>query len=97
MRLVLIGAHYFERNYAEALIVARSAIRDYPDFALPYRWEAASLGQLGRAEEADQALRRAIAVSPVAFAFYVQTRQPWWRAEDHKHMLDGLRKAGLQG
>jgi adenylate cyclase len=96
IRLILLAAYYFERNYSEALAVCRSAIRDYPDFVLQYRWEAASLGQLGRTEEANRALRRAITLSSAAFDFYARNRQPWWRAEEHEHMLEGLRKAGWQ-
>jgi len=28
---------------------------------------------------------------------YVRKRVPWFRPEDHAHLLDGLRKAGWQG
>jgi len=68
-----------------------------PNNPLPYRWLAASLGQLGRADEAQAALHKAVAVAPRTFDFYVHTRPPWMRPEDHAHLLDGLRKAGWQG
>jgi adenylate cyclase len=96
VRLVVTISHYFERDYAGALAVARSAVRDYPDFPQTYRYVAASLGQLGRADEARAALQQAMAVSPAAFNFLVVSRPPWFRSEDHEHMLDGLRKAGWQ-
>ena len=47
--------------------------------------------------DANDALRRAMAISPSSFGFYVRSRPPWFRPEDYEHMLDGLRKAGWLG
>ena len=94
--IILAGltiSHYFERDYSATVEAAHRTIRDYPEFNSPYRWLAASLGQLGRGD-AGSALRKAIEVSPQSFDFYVHSRPPWFRAGDHEHMLDGLRKAG---
>jgi adenylate cyclase len=88
---------YFCRDYVAAVEVAKRAIRSYPDFPNPYRWLAAALGQLGRIEEAKEALQQAIAIVPGAFERTVWGRVPWMRPEDHAHMLEGLRKAGWQG
>jgi adenylate cyclase len=88
---------YFSREYAAAVEVAKRAIRSYPDFPQPYRWLAAALGQFGRTEEAKEALEKAIAIVPASFEMYVRGRVPWMRAEDHTHMLEGLRKAGWRG
>jgi adenylate cyclase len=85
---------YFSREYAAAVEVAKRAIRSYPDFPNTYRWLAAALGQLGRTEEAKEALEKAIAVLPASFETYVRGRVPWMRPEDHAHMVEGLRKAG---
>ena len=85
---------YFSRDYAAAVEVAKRAIRSYPEYPLPYRWLAAALGQLGRIEEAKEALEKAIGVAPGSFDMYVRGRVPWMRPEDHAHMLEGLRKAG---
>jgi adenylate cyclase len=57
-------SYYFEREYASAAEAARHAIAQHPEFPLTYRWLAAVLGQLNRADEAGDALRRAIEVSP---------------------------------
>jgi adenylate cyclase len=86
--------HYFAREYGVAVETARRAIRSYPDYPLPYRWLAAALGQLGRTEDAREALNKAIAISPSSFEMYVRGRVPWMRPEDYAHMLEGLRKAG---
>lgn len=90
-------AHYFCRDYEGTIEAAERAIRSFPDFPSPYRWLAAALGELGRTAEAKAALEKAITVSPASFEFQVRDRPPWFRPEDHAHMLDGLRKAGWQG
>ncbi len=90
-------AHYFCRDYEATVEAAERAIRSFPDFASPYRWFAAALGELGRTAEAKEALEKAIAVSPASFDFQVRERPLWFRPEDHAHMLDGLRKAGWEG
>jgi adenylate cyclase len=58
---------------------------------------AASLGQLGRREEARRTLEIAMTLTPESLRRYTEARPPWLRPEDHEHMLDGLRKAGWQG
>jgi adenylate cyclase len=87
-------AQYFSDDYDATVETARQVIRSYPDYPLAYRWLAAALGQLGRTEEARQALEKAIAVAPASLDIYVRNRVPWIRPEDHAHMLEGLRKAG---
>jgi adenylate cyclase len=89
-------AHYFCRNYEASVEAAERAIRSFPTFPSPYRWLAAALGELGRTAEAKAALEKAIAVSPDQFDFQVRERPPWFRPEEHTHMLDGLRKAGWE-
>jgi adenylate cyclase len=90
-------AHYFSRDYRAAVEAAELAIRSFPDFPSSYRWLAAALGELGRVDEAKVALTKAMAVSRAAFAFQVTERPPWFRSDDHAHMLEGLRKAGWDG
>jgi len=93
----IAAAHYFCREYEAAAAAAKRVIRSYPEFPLSHRWLAAALGQLGRAQEARQALDRAVAIAPASFDVYVRGRAPWWRPEDHAHVLEGLGKAGWVG
>ena len=72
-------------------------IRSFPDFPPPYRELARALGQLGRIEEAKQALEKALALAPASFDMYARQRRPWQRPEDHAHLVEGLRKAGWEG
>ena len=82
--------------YEDAIEALNQLIRSSPEFPLPYRWLAAALGQLGRTEEASAALEKAMTIAPESFDMFVHGRVPWFRPEDHAHMLEGLRKAGWQ-
>jgi adenylate cyclase len=96
LRLVA-QSYYFERNFESAVEAAKRAVAFQPDNPMPYRWLAASLGQVGRLPEAREALRRAVELSPDTFDIYVRNRPPWFRPQDHELMLEGLLKAGWQG
>jgi adenylate cyclase len=88
---------YFSRAYEDAVAAANNAVRAFPEWPQSYRFRAAALGQLGRTEEAKLALEKAIVIAPAAFDMYVRGRPPWYRSEDHAHLLEGLRKAGWEG
>jgi adenylate cyclase len=88
-------ALYYSEEYQAAVEAANPAIRSYPNYPNAYRWLAAALGQLGQIEEAKRALQKAIAIAPAAFDMYVRGRVPWRRPENHAHMIEGLRKAGM--
>jgi adenylate cyclase len=90
-------SYFFERNYSAAETTARRLIREYPEFSRPRITLAASLGQLGREEEARVALDAAIATSLPILRFMTTKGQSHWRPEDLEHLLDGLRKAGWTG
>jgi len=81
----------------EAIEAAKQLIRSSPDFPMIYRWPAAALGQLGRTAEAKESLDKAVSLAPSAFDMYVRNRVPWFRAEDHAHLVEGLRQAGWEG
>jgi adenylate cyclase len=88
---------YFAREYENVIDAAKRLIRSYPDFPMIYRWPAAALGQLGRTSEAKEWLEKAISAAPAALNMYVRSRVPWFRPEDHAHLVEGLRKAGWEG
>jgi adenylate cyclase len=95
--LQIAASYYLEGDYAAAADAAERCIAAYPRLYTSYYFLAASLGQLGRREEAGAALRKSIDISPEAFHRYVDERLSRYRPEDHEHLLDGLRKAGWQG
>jgi adenylate cyclase len=87
---------YMLGDYAGSIDAARQALRANPDQSLSYRWLVASLGQLGRVEEARAVIRAAAPrVAPVSFDLYATKRGPWLREQDHARLLEGLRKAGV--
>jgi adenylate cyclase len=88
---------YHERDYLAAEATTRRAVRAYPEHPRSYLLLAATLGQLGHADEARATLDAAIALSPSYVKLKTDGRAPYYRPEDYKHMLDGLRKAGWQG
>jgi adenylate cyclase len=95
-------SYYYEGDYASAAeaakrTLARYPIARYPNNVIPYHWLAAALGQLGRTDEAREALHTAATTDPRVFDRFVLNRVPWHPPEDYEHMLDGLRKAGWQG
>jgi adenylate cyclase len=95
---MLIGvSYYFERDYQNALEALERTISRHPEYPPTYRHLAATYGQLGHLEEANDALQLATSLSPTSFDFYVSARPPWFPSSDYEHMLDGLRKAGWQG
>jgi adenylate cyclase len=96
-RLQHVGlGYYFARAYEDALAAFEQAMRSFPELPGTYTWLPAVLGQLGRAEEARQALESAIRIAPAAFNRNVRW-QGSFRPEDHAHLLEGLRKAGWKG
>jgi adenylate cyclase len=94
---LLAHCYYFERDYSAAEATARRLIRKYPEFSRPRVTLAASLGQLGRVDEARAALEAAIATSLPILRFMTTKGLSHWRPEDLEHLLDGLRRAGWNG
>jgi adenylate cyclase len=86
---------YFLGDYTGAVDTLREVARLNPKHLHVDRFCAASLAQLGRSEEAKQALQKAFEVSPAFTERVARHRPPWMRPEDYAHLLDGLRKAGL--
>jgi Flp pilus assembly protein TadD len=93
----LAMTYYLEGDYILAAETGERTVARYPDMPQPYRWLAASLGQLGEIHKARAALRKALEVSAEAFEEYVRRCPPWYRIEDYERVLEGLRKAGWSG
>lgn len=90
------GSYYFECDYENAALTAEEAVRISPRSPLPYKWLAASFGQLGRDAEAKAALQILAGIGSGLVEHQIRHRPPHWRSIDHKHFLEGLRKAGWQ-
>jgi adenylate cyclase len=93
--LWVVATHLYASDFQAAVDAANRLIRFRPDKSNAYRLKAAALGQLGQIQEASEALKMAIEVSPQNFEYFVRTRPTWMRAVDHDLQIEGLRKAGL--
>jgi adenylate cyclase len=95
IRLSQIAASfYFEKDYENAERVARRTIQEHPTVPMAYRWLAASLGQLRRFAEGARVVANLRHTYASSLAMYVNRPPPYFRIDDHQHMMDGLAKAG---
>jgi serine/threonine protein kinase len=85
---------YRQGAYRDALGFARK-------FDLPSHWGthvviAAACGQLGERDAAGKALRDLLKLRPNVAATVRKEFEKWWEPEYVEHLIDGLRKAGLE-
>jgi TolB-like protein/class 3 adenylate cyclase len=85
---------YRKRNYRSALASALKV--NMPAYHWPYVYLAAVYGQLGEQQRATAALRELDALVPNFGTIAREEFGKWLDAELTEHLLDGLRKAGLQ-
>jgi adenylate cyclase len=87
-------ACYLARRYDEALVHAMDVVGTRPSWWLGQLIFCATLAQLGRYDEAAQALEN---VKPMRLRMNASTLGilPFACATDRQHLVDGLRKAGL--
>jgi adenylate cyclase len=95
---VLSMLHYLARNYAEAAEAARIAVQRAPQYPAGWRELAAALGQLGRLDEARDALAKFLLLSPGLSSEQAMRASTGFRDEAvFQHSVEGLRKAGWMG
>ena len=88
-------AHFSAERYEQALDWARRALAHDPRDDLAYRSLAASYAQLGRPEEAQDALEEELRLDPGLSLRKVRQQNPTTDPDFLARWLDGLRKAGL--
>jgi TolB-like protein/class 3 adenylate cyclase/Flp pilus assembly protein TadD len=93
-------ALFGEQDYPAAAENAKIATDKNPDDQVPFLLLAASLGQMGRVDEAGSALERYDELvtkygGRIATASSLDGLLKFQRVEDRDRLLDGLRKAGL--
>ena len=57
---------------------------------------AAALGQLGQREAALRAVQELLALRPDIATSVRRDYAKWWNSEQVEHLIEGLRKAGLE-
>jgi len=81
-------------RHRQAAITARQVVRQYRSHPIAYRWLAASLGQLGRTEEARDALQTLQTILAVFVRDVCEAAAEILQVSNTRRMLEGLRKAG---
>jgi hypothetical protein len=91
----LAGSYYLSGRYADAITAGRRGYALKPDYVAPLRYVVAALGQLGRGSEAAEfvSLLKQSDGDLAGMERYLGR----YYVDDGalKHILDGLRKAGL--
>jgi len=85
---------YRKRDYRGALDAAQKI--NMPGFWRTHLALAAAYGQLGEREAAGNAVQELLTIKPDFAATGREELGKWWDAELIEHLIDGLRKAGLE-
>ena len=93
----LSSGHYLERNYEKAAEVASFAVQRGPNYPIGWRCLANALGQLGRLDEAREALEQFLARVPGFTEQTARSVMPFRDEAVFQHWLEGLRNAGWEG
>jgi adenylate cyclase len=92
----LAAAHYQMRHYEQAVEIGRRSWTLNRNWPIGLRYVVAGLAQLGRLEEARAALAELKKLDPNLASFERLARRLFTDSASVDHILDGLRKAGMQ-
>ncbi len=90
-------SHFLLRKFEDAILVTGKSLRADPGNVRAHHRLVASLGHLGRIEEASAALRELLRWQPDFSKDYIDAAYPFKNPEHHDLILEGLRKAGWEG
>jgi hypothetical protein len=85
---------YRKNDYRDALDVALKI--NMPGFWRTHLALAAAYGQLGEQEAASNAVRELLSIRPDFAVVAREELGKWWDPELIEHLIEGLRKAGLE-
>ena len=88
-------AYAFKGDYERAVIVGRRCTKAMPDFVAGYKPLIASLGHLGRRDEARPYVEKLLSLEPNFTVEHFGRRYPFKREEDRQRYMEGLRLAGI--
>ena len=85
---------YRKRDYTGALAIAAKI--NMPGFWRTNMALAAAFGQIGQLEAGEKAVQELLAIKPDFAAGARAELRKWWDSELTEHLIDGLRKSGLE-
>jgi len=88
-------AQFGERNYDEAIRLARTAIRSRGDYVGAHRLLTAAASMAGQTEVATAALQELRRAQPNISLAWIARELPFKREADRQHYLEAFRRAGL--
>jgi tetratricopeptide (TPR) repeat protein len=88
-------ARLIEKKYAEAIALARDAIRQRGDLSGAYRVLTVAAGMSGDLALAATALQELRRIQPNISLDWIANQLPWKSDGDREHYLEGFRRAGL--
>jgi TolB-like protein/cytochrome c-type biogenesis protein CcmH/NrfG len=89
-------SNYVDRNYAEAIRLARDGIRRRGDFVGAHRVLTAAAGMAGQCELAAAALIELRRTQPNISLAWIAREMPIRQPAEMEHYLEGFRRAGLR-
>jgi adenylate cyclase len=89
-------AHFAAERYSEAVKWARRSLQQKPGNSRAYRYLAASHGHLGETDEAWAALQEYLRLEPDFSSARLRMLAGAFEPAFIEHLVDGLRKAGLE-
>lgn len=93
--MALMMPHFLRGEFEQALALGRRAVELNPGFSSTYKGYLATLGHLGRHEEAARVCTRLLCLEPGFSVRNAIERSPMRRGSDLALYADGLRRAGL--
>jgi tetratricopeptide (TPR) repeat protein len=88
-------AYTFQSDYERAIMVGRRAVKSNPDFTAGYKPLIASLGHLGRKDEAAPYIAKLLELEPSFTVERFGKTYPFKREDDRKRYTQGLLLAGI--
>jgi tetratricopeptide (TPR) repeat protein len=89
-------ARFVERDYDEAIALARIAVRQRSNLVAAYRVLTVAAALAGDAELASSALQELCRAQPNLTLEWIENELPWTSDADREHYLEGFRRAGLR-
>ena len=88
-------AYIFKRDYERAIVVGRRVVKAVPEFINAYKPVIASLGHLGRRQDAAPYVQKLLSLEPNFTIAKFKKAYPFKLAEDRDNYCKGLLLAGI--
>jgi hypothetical protein len=88
-------AQFLGRNYDQAMLLARQAVRERADFVGAHRVRTSAAGMAGQTEVAAASLRELRRAQPNISLAWIAKEMPIKLDAEREHYLEGFGRAGL--